>query len=138
MSVNDKNNWRFFKKSPFSSKYSYGHINCSFHNLAHKFSAKFEKSSAQGPMMIEGFIFPKKAVFVKMFLWTSRIQFWQTRRKILDEGRKKFDRCRRKLQKKIFPSFSSGKFLRTRGMQLCKTCRKVSVKMLKINRSRSQ
>ena len=66
----------------------------------------FPQNSKKAPLKVrwwqKDLYFPKKAVFVKMFLWTSRIQFWQTRRKILDERRKSFDRCRRKLQKKKF------------------------------------
>ena len=69
----------------------------------------FPQNSKKAPFKVrwwqKDLYFPKKAVFVKMFLWTSRIQFWQTRRKFVDEGRKSFDRCRRKLQKKIFSFF---------------------------------
>ena len=128
-----KINWKHFKRIPFSSKQSYGHVNCSFHEVVDKFSTVLDKSSAQTPITSKKYIFPKtKVVFVKVFLWTLWRQFWHSGRKMCDEGQKFFDRWLRRLRKVFWKKiFSLGKFLWTRRMKLSKTCLKVAEKNFK-------
>ena len=57
---------------------------------------EFRKSSAEGPITTKDYVFPKKeAAFVKTFLRTRRMQFWQPLRKMFDEVLYFFDCCPR-------------------------------------------
>ena len=80
----DLKNIEFFLKKYFSSEYSSGHLECSFENPAGKFSPKGRKFFAQCPkMMKKKVFFSKILLFVKIFFWTRRMQFWQPGRNFL-------------------------------------------------------
>ena len=69
-----------------SQKFFFGPGNFIFDNPAEFFPTRFRKKSVCCPKILEKCMFWKKFFFPKVFLWTRRIQFQQTRRKNRQEA----------------------------------------------------
>ena len=77
-------------KNCFSSNCSSGHVDCSFRNPSENVSKKtinFMLSVANWWKIHKFFT---KLFFLKLFLWTSRMQFWQPLRENFEKKAKKF------------------------------------------------
>ena len=73
----------FFRKEKISLNDFFGHVDCSFDNLAEKNSPRAESFFASCPRMTEKKrIFFSNFLFPENFLWTLRMQFWQHCRKV--------------------------------------------------------
>ena len=127
-----ENNCIFFRTS-FSSKCSAGHVECSFDNPAEKFLTKLKyfRWMSENDMKI---VSSRNLFFLKVVIWTLRMQFWKPRRKSFDNKPETTRSVSQMILEKYF--FSKNLilklFLWTRFMQLWPPFRKLSHKNPKV------
>ena len=85
----DDQKHKIFKRK-VSSNLSHGHVESSFHNNFWKLFPECRKLSSQVPKKTKGKKFSKKRFFFKVFLWTRKMQIWQSRRNIFERKPKVF------------------------------------------------
>ena len=99
MSQTDKKYIRS-SKNCFSSNCSSGHVECSFQDTSEKFSiTKCQTNFAQCPKRYKMHTFFNKLFFLKLFLWTSGMQFWKTLQKFFEKRPKCFCSRSQKVKK---------------------------------------
>ena len=83
-------NFNSVEREMSSANCSYGDVKWSFDGTAEIFPTKGPKIFAQGPKKLGKHRFLKKMFFRKLFLWTSRIEFWHTLRNFFEKRPKSF------------------------------------------------
>ena len=119
----------FLQKS--SSKRSSVDIKCSFDNPGSNFSAKSQKVFAQSKRTMEIFVL-EKLLFLRMFLWTTRLKFWKACQKFFPKSWIIFSSYSRKTMKRsvfFFRKTIIETFQWRRKLQCWQTCRKLSPKV---------
>ena len=117
----------FLREIYFSSKWSSGHLECSFENPVKKVLTTSPKLPAQClKMILEKYFFSKNWI-LKLFLWTRFMQLWPPFRKLSHKNPKVFLSISENDINLIFfqTNFLSSKlFLQTRIMQFWQPCQK--------------
>ena len=123
----------YFFRTSFSSKCSAGHVECSFDNSAEKFltELKYFRWMSENDMKN---VSSRNLFFLKVVIWTLRMQFWKPRQKSFDN---KPEITRSVSQNDFGKVFFSKNlilklFLWTRFMQLWPPFRKLSHKNPKV------
>ena len=94
----------FRRKNSFASKCSSGDIECDFIHPAENFTPGDRKFFAENPKKFYkvAIFFEKKNLFLKMFLWTRRVEFCQICRNFFAIGPKCLLRVRKYVWNYIF------------------------------------
>ena len=131
----------FLREFYFSSKWSSGHLECSFENPVKKVLTPSPKLPAQCLKMILEKYFFSKNLILQLFLWTRFMQLWPPFRKLSHKNPKVFLSMSENDINYVFfkLNFLSSKlFLQTLLMQFWQPCQKNCARSPKILRSISE
>ena len=131
----------FSPKKNFSSKCSFGHVECSFDNPVKKHVTVGRKLSAQVPKKTTLGKFFKKIFFPKFFQWTRRLEFRGPFEQILPESQKRSAHCPKMCKQiqvfqknELFSNFSSIHVKRHFVISVWRSLTKRRKKMLKVGK----